>query len=106
MLELSLDVKSIFFFLETSASRVISQCLRSEVKVAMKMDLTNLPQSLKDQQLLQSTSHISVYLRRVSHLCSSLRNQGGAPQSRLMNFKRASDPSSTSKKKKSFNSSN
>lgn len=37
-------------------------------------------------------------LKHVSHLCSSLRNQGGAPQSRLMNFKRASDPSSTCKK--------
>lgn len=80
-----------FFFLEPSASRVLSQCLRSEVKAAMKMDLTKLPQSLVDQPLLQSTSHISVYPKRASHLCSSLRNQGGAPQSRLMNFKRASD---------------
>lgn len=42
--------------------------------------------------------HFSFSLKGLSHLCSSLRNQGGAPQSRLMNFKRASDPSSTSKK--------
>lgn len=71
MLELTLDVKSIFI-LETSVSRVISQFLRSEVKVAIKMDLTKLPQSLMDQQLLQSTSHISVYLQHVSHLCSTV----------------------------------
>lgn len=98
MLELSLDFKCISFFFRNLSFK--GDLTMSEVRGqgGYEMGLTNLPQSLMDQELLQSTSHISVYLERVSHLCGSLRNQGGAPQSHLMNFKRASDPSSTSKK--------